>query len=307
MDITVIICTYNRAESLRLTLETLSKLCIPQGLTWELLVVDNHSTDRTKIVCEKFLTRLPLRYLYQGKQGKSYALNMSIEKALGGLLIFTDDDVSLPPDWIENWLHAQSQYHNGDFFVGRILPIWDHEPPNWIKANLKSLLRCPFVYLDHGSEPRTIRSGAGANLACRRSLFSKGLRFCTDVSPGSGEAIRGEDSDLLGRATDLGYQGLYWPKAVVHHRTSRERMTHSYIWSWFVGAGRAEVRLREIPQIGVFYGVPRYYWKQLVLNTVKYGLTRWNCPSYVWLSAEIAIAHAWGVISESRRMVHANR
>ena len=86
MNVSVILCTYNRCETLRKTLQTFGDLEIPKGVTWELLVVDNSSGDATRQVCESFAGRLPRRYLFESRQGQSCAWNGGIHEAAAPLI-----------------------------------------------------------------------------------------------------------------------------------------------------------------------------------------------------------------------------
>src|SRR5579875_379773 len=100
MNITVLICTYNRASSLRRTLESLQALEIPPSLTWEVVVVDNHATDSTRRVIEEVLdtSGLDVRYFYEPRSGQSHALNEGVSEAKGEIIALTDDDVRVAPD-----------------------------------------------------------------------------------------------------------------------------------------------------------------------------------------------------------------
>src|SRR5271169_5851600 len=103
MHISVVLGTYNRGDNLRLTLETFLSLVF-QDLNWELLVVDNNSTDSTREVVENFArtAAFPVRYIFEKIQGRSAALNAGIAEAKGEIIVFTDDDVLLHPDWLSN-------------------------------------------------------------------------------------------------------------------------------------------------------------------------------------------------------------
>src|SRR5208283_1040221 len=100
MDISLAICTFNRAESLDRTLAHLDTLRIPEGLEWELLVVNNGCTDHTDEVIARHQKRLPLRRLFEPKRGLSPARNLAIDSARGGFIFWTDDDALPHPDWL---------------------------------------------------------------------------------------------------------------------------------------------------------------------------------------------------------------
>ena len=130
MDISVIICSYNREDSLRKTLTRLCDLEIPPHLSWELLLVDNNSTDGTRQVCESFIPKLPVRYLFEPLQGVNRARNRAVAEAAGQLLLFTDDDVNMDrnwiaafasPTWIGSWCTAPMRSHPRSRYV-RSLP-----------------------------------------------------------------------------------------------------------------------------------------------------------------------------------------
>src|SRR5215471_9795294 len=97
MRITVILCTYNRCESLSTALESVAVSQLPPSISWEVLIVDNNSSDRTREVVEEFSHRYPgrFRYAFEPRQGKSYALNVGVREAKGDVLAFMDDDVTV--------------------------------------------------------------------------------------------------------------------------------------------------------------------------------------------------------------------
>jgi glycosyltransferase involved in cell wall biosynthesis len=83
MFITIAICTFNRAESLRLTLDSLVAMQVPSDLTWEILIVNNNSTDHMDNVISEYVDRLPVRREFEIRAGKSNALNRAIDVAKG--------------------------------------------------------------------------------------------------------------------------------------------------------------------------------------------------------------------------------
>src|SRR5438270_7390140 len=99
MFLTVALCSWNRSELLRKTLEQFTHLEPDKGLDWELIVVDNNSTDDTPNVLAEFVARLPLRALREPAPGKSNAANLAVREARGEYILWTDDDVLVAPDW----------------------------------------------------------------------------------------------------------------------------------------------------------------------------------------------------------------
>ena len=92
MKISVAICTWNRCQLLRDALQHMARLSIPVGVEWELLIVNNNSTDATDEVARSFAGQLPVRLLFEAKPGKSNALNTAIRQSKGDYILWTDDD-----------------------------------------------------------------------------------------------------------------------------------------------------------------------------------------------------------------------
>src|SRR5271165_3469739 len=104
MNITIVICTFERSERLAKALSSLSVQVLPDSVEWEVLVVDNNSRDKTREVVEEFCRQYPgrFRYTFEPEQGKSCALNRGVGEARGDIVAFTDDDVTLEPTWLQN-------------------------------------------------------------------------------------------------------------------------------------------------------------------------------------------------------------
>lgn len=310
LDVVVVVCTYNRSQSLRRTLQSCCALSIPPGLKWELLVVDNNSIDATRRVCEEFSRAIPLRYVFEPRQGKSHALNRAVQETTAPLLLFTDDDVEVQPGWLRCLYETAREHPEASFFGGRILPKWERTPPRWMEQHSKSMLCWITVHLDMGDTVQPVARNVlcfGANLALRRDVFEGGLRFREDIGPRPSEPVRGEEIQVLKHLLRNGCTGLYVPDAIVLHFTPRRRMTEAYLREWCKGAGMLEVRLGEVedpPGVPRWCGAPRYLWRKMLEGGIRYGLTRWTRPSEVWLRAEIDMAKTWGWISEMRRNAH---
>lgn len=136
MHATVAICTWNRAALLADTLASIERMRVPAGTAWELLVVDNASTDDTPAVLARFRDRLPLRSVVETQQGCSHARNRAMDEATGALLVWTDDDVQVEPGWFAAYLDAAARHPDAAFFGGPVDPLFAAPPPPWFEANL---------------------------------------------------------------------------------------------------------------------------------------------------------------------------
>ena len=143
MLLTVAICTWNRSRLLRQTLEQMRHLSIPNGVSLELLVVNNNSSDMTEQVIKSFSRSLPIRYLFEPKTGKSHACNCAVRNARGEYIIWTDDDVLVDPRWLASYAGAFVRYRDAVFFGGPIIPLFEGTPPPWL---LKILPQIPSAF-----------------------------------------------------------------------------------------------------------------------------------------------------------------
>lgn len=246
----VAICTFNRAVSLRKTLASFVSCRVPDGLAWELLVVDNASTDHTGGVVKEFEGSLPLRYIHEATQGLSHARNRAVAETAGsGLLIFTDDDVRVETDWIAAFAAATDAHTEVDFFGGRVKPLFEGGRPGWLRDENMDLLDGLFVNYDAGAGSREITSGdvlpVGASMGFRPACFEGGNRFRTDLGVCGRDKGRGEDTEFLDRLLKSGRRGFYVADALSRHEVAPERLTFRYAFQYGIAcAGGSGSRLR---------------------------------------------------------------
>ena len=226
MRLTVAICTWNRAALLDQTLTGMRELTLPPGVSWELLVVDNNSTDDTKAVVAKHAASLPVVYLFEPKQGHSNARNCAIEAADSDLLIWTDDDVIVDSRWLAEYAAAAERFPDAAFFGGTIDPWFSVPPPPWVVRNLPAL-HGPFAIRQLGPEVRKLADAElvfGASLAFRTPLL-KQHRFNPELGRNGTGMLSGDETDLLARLRLLGHYGVWVGTAKVRHYIPADRIT----------------------------------------------------------------------------------
>jgi len=264
MELSVIICTWNRAESLRQALASLRKCQLPRSVNWEVLIVDNNSKDNTAAVCEEFLREDPqhFRRIVEKRQGKSFALNTAIKDAKGRILAFTDDDVIVDPSWLAETLQA---FETDDCVAvaGKIVPLWNCKKPAWLTEEGPYKLHLAIVSYDLGETPCQLKAPAlGANIAFKREVFEKYGMFRTDLGPTAGSEVRGEDTEFCWRLLRGGERLIYAPKAIVFHPVDKRRIDKRYYQAWYYGMGRSRPRIERAPESVVrYFGVPRYMFR----------------------------------------------
>ena len=296
MKLSVIICTWNRASLLRQTLEQLTHLRVPSGVSWEVLVINNNSTDDTEAVARLFQTRLPLRYLCEPKKGKSYALNLAMQAALGAYLLYTDDDVLVEEDWLCGYADAFARNPECAIFGGAIEPWFEGTPPPWIKPVLPLVESAWAIRrLEHGRAPFAMEKSFlpfGANLAIRKT---EQLRFPYDPSLGPSEDTqrRGEETACVVQMLDAGVQGIWVPAARVRHFLPIARQSADFLRGVYRGLGELSgQRMKARGESG--FGT-RVSLRILALwGELKYATGRALGLPTVWVTGLRSASMAWG-------------
>jgi glycosyltransferase involved in cell wall biosynthesis len=273
MDVTVILCTYNRCETLARALESVAASTVPSSVEWEVLVVDNNSTDRTHEAVKAFLRSHPkrFRYLFEARQGKSHALNTAVKEARGDVLAFMDDDVTVDPAWLQN---LTSSLHDGTWAGagGRILPAQNISPPRWLALDGPySMGGMLYAHFDLGDMPQQLdRAPYGTNMAFRKEMFEKHGGFRTDLGPGASREFPhfNEDTEFGRRLIAAGGRLRYEPSAVVYHLVFQDRIRKEYLLTSWFDYGRSVVR--ETGRRPDVLGLPRYYFS--IPNKIAYTL-----------------------------------
>lgn len=258
MKITVILCTYNRCQSLAMALESVLASTPPSAVEWEVLLVDNNSNDQTRRVAEEFLQRFPrhFRYLLECNPGVSYARNAGIQEARGDIIAFTDDDVTVEPSWLENLsLPLDDSKWSGT--AGRIRLGKEFSLPPWLAVDGAFNLSGALVQFDDGDMQAEItRAPFGANMAFRKCMFEKYGNFRTDLGRKRGSLIGRADTDFCERLLAAGEHICYVPSAVVNHPVPKERLTKRYFRSFWFAQGRSLAR--QAGQQHSIWKIPRY-------------------------------------------------
>ena len=272
---TVLIATYNRAARLDETLTSIRALRLKDGRNWDVIVVDNNSTDETRAVVERQARDfpVPLRYLFEPRQGRSSALNMGIGASHADIVAMTDDDVRVEPGWLDAACDALED-PAVSYAGGPVSPIWGAPPPAWLDLSRGDLWGTIAIQ-NHGDLPFSYEDARkvplGANMAARRSLFEAIGGFRTDLGRSSGRLVLGQEvPELLMRARAAGLRGVYLPVMRVHHHIPAARLTRAYFRRWWYGKGvsrSALERIQPVTELGVdlrvvphLLRVPRYMY-----------------------------------------------
>jgi glycosyltransferase involved in cell wall biosynthesis len=276
MKFSIVIATYNRADELGKTLESLRNLQVSHR--WEVVLVDNNSKDNTKEVVLKAAENfpVPLHYLQESQQGRSAALNTGIKAAKGEIIATTDDDVRVEPDWLTNAERALQEL-GADYLGGKALPIWSGKRPAWI-PEVRSIHWAVIALLDYGPKPLPLDDyvAIGVNMVFRREAFDRAGLWDNTIGRKAGTLLGQEVREWCSRARAANLKGFYSPDLVVHHVIPADRLTKKYFRKWFYwhGISRAilyktkgldmespESTALDFSTVPHIAGVPRYMFR----------------------------------------------
>lgn len=299
ISVTVAICTWNRAALLDQTLERMKCLEIPEGVTWELLVVNNNCTDNTDEIIQKHSQALPIKRLFEPKQGHSNARNCAIDHAQGELMLWTDDDVLVDSRWlVEYGVEAKKSPHVG-YFGGTVDPWFEVSPPSWILHHLPRL-EGPYALRRLGYEVRPLDTNEdvfGANMAFRTSLIKK-FPFNPSLGRVGMGMMSGDETDVIARIKANGYNGLWVGTAKVRHYIPADRLSVKFLWMYYRGSGQTFCRMNTAPVTTPrLFGAPRWLirrYAQLLCKHILLSPTR----NAAWLNSLCNAAMTRGMIDE---------
>jgi glycosyltransferase involved in cell wall biosynthesis len=238
-DVSVVVPTFNRQLLLQRTLESLLHQQ-SESVRYEVLVVDNNSTDDTRAVVDALTRRWRgVRYLFEPRRGVSHARNTGIAAARAQVIAFIDDDVEADPVWIATIKRVFDDHPGIDCVGGRIEARWAAPPPAWLTPKHWGPVALqgekgdsPYVDADHAS-PCLMT----ANFASRRAALE-------EVGGFSPEFLRDEDRELQLRLWAAGKRGLYVDTLAVTTEVPRERMTKAYHRAFHLRKGGTHARMR---------------------------------------------------------------
>lgn len=298
MDASVVVCTYNRAESLRRTLDKILEQRLDRNIPWEVIVVDNNSKDYTRQVVENFKERMDspiIRYEFEGKQGLSYARNRGVISARGKYILFTDDDVSPEPNWLNEIVTGMAHY-GCNACGGWIGPAWAEPPPPWLTKRFYGFLALRID--ENGPKLVTTLNEApfGANMAFCKSVFDCYGLFDTNRGRVGNRLWSGEDGEFFQRLFHGGAKVMYFPQARVYHHIDRYRMRKHYFRKWRFQTSYNISKTEEIVGSRRILGVPIYIMRQTLTAAYKAFVSRiYREPSEV-LHREMIFSHFLGAV-----------
>lgn len=269
---------------------------IPRESPWELLLVDNGSTDHTQETIESFRSELPIRYIFEPEAGLSNARNRGVDEAHGDFICWTDDDVRISAPWLKSYAEAFAAQPGYAFFGGPVEPDIEGSPPPWFLENRKGLGSL-LAERELGSEAFELRleDGTlpyGANFAVR-SVEQRRYRYDPALGVAPHQRRLGEETEVLQAIARDGGKGLWVPDARVFHLIPAARQTLAYVDTYERSSGETWAYLSKgqpSSQNGAtlvgkrsWIGVPLWIWRSFIQARCSYYRHRLAGRSRDWL------------------------
>lgn len=278
MDFSVIVCTYNRAGNLPRCLGALARQQGVEALDWEVLVVDNNSTDDTAGRVQALQRQLPIsiRYAHEPQQGLNYARNTGVRESAGSHFSFVDDDIEVSPCWLQS-LYRSFVANDADAVGGRIHLDPAVVLPGWIRDDeTKGFLG----FQDFGDAPFRMdgrrRYPYGGNMAFHRRVVDR-IGYFNPLLGRKGEGrkraelFKGAETDYFHRLADSGEARIFYePDAIVYHQVQPFQLQKKYFRTIHFNAGFQRAFFSGRPYERTIAGVPRYMYRKLAVDVGKY-------------------------------------
>jgi glucosyl-dolichyl phosphate glucuronosyltransferase len=285
-NVTVVVCTWNRAALLEETLSSLAAMNVPSTIRWEVVVVDNNSTDDTRQVVGRVARSFPtaLWYIFEARQGKSAAMNCGLDAATSPIIAFVDDDVIVDRAWLASLCDMFRDHPDVVYAGGPVDPIWDAPRPSWFDAT-GQILWGTLAILDYGDAPFVFEERKkiplGANFAIRRALadFIGGFNAAFGRN-GDRVPLGQELPEFFARARQVGARGRYVPCMRVQHHVPARRLQPTYFRRWWYGKGICRARLEaihpvtelglDLRRVATIAGIPRFLFGSAVRDALRW-------------------------------------
>lgn len=289
--LSIIICTYNRESILKKCLSRLGNQSLKSYL-YEIIAVDNNSSDATKVVVGEYRKRYPnLLYTFEKNQGLSYARNRGFHRACGQYLIYIDDDVILPSGYLRK-VYKTLIDKKPDILGGPVYPYYLSPKPHWFKDE--------FQIRKYGKKScfsNTCRI-SGGNFVIKKNLLRRLGKFDTSYGMKGNKVSLGEEAKVIDQyrnITPTSKQKVYYSlDCYVRHLVTKEKMTFAYVNRRFYEGGKLNIKMRLLHEglsVRILYTTVVYNLYKLIkrlyqniLDLIRHGYKRID---YILISRDI--------------------
>lgn len=293
MEISVIICSYNRIKFIPGLLKSLENQDLDMRL-FEVVLIDNNSDDGTAEFCSNYSTKQNIpnfRYIFEGKPGLSHARNRGITESIGEVIVFIDDDALACPEYLSEIHSFFNSEKSASCIGGKILPKYESKCPEWMSMFLEPVMSVINLG-DVVKEFPKNKFPIGANMAFRKTVFEAVGLFNTELGRTGKKMLGGEEKDLFYRIRKTDLSIFYLPKAWIDHIIPDERLTFEFIRKQAVGIGYSErLRAANIGKIELL----KSYIKELMKWAAVFLLSIFYGAQFQFSKTEMLIKFRWFV------------
>ncbi|AFZ27662.1 glycosyl transferase [Cylindrospermum stagnale PCC 7417] len=308
LDFTVVIPTYNGESRLPELLERLQNQLNTENLSWEIIVVDNNSSDNTAKVVQSYQENwqcsYPLKYCFESKQGAAYARKRAVAEAQGELIGFLDDDNYPISNWVAAAYSFAQEHSKAGAYGSQIHPDWEVEPPENFQRIAPFLAitergNLPLLY-----EPHKKLLPPSAGLVVRKQAWLESVPNNSILTGRvTGNMLTSEDLEMLSYIQKVGWEIWYNPDMEIYHKIPSSRLRKDYLIPFFRGIGLSRyvtrmVNIKPCYQPVLFLGYIINDLRKIALHLLKYR-TKLNsdlvvdCEMQLFLSSLISPFYLW--------------
>ena len=266
MRFSFITCTYNRDKYIGQTLQSVCDQKYPDN-NYEIIVIDNNSTDNTASICEEFRAEYPnknFRYFKEMNQGLSFALNRGIKEAQGEYLIFVDDDETIIPEHLERLDNHLRTYPEAVLCGTPVIPVYEIPEPKWMSRFTQRLIG---GYFDQGKEVKILEAknypGTGHTII-KKELYERYGNYNTELGRKGTSLIGAEDKDMFNRLKNNNIICYYLPDIPIYHHIPPNKMTDELFHKLTYSIGKSErIRTKSVSE--------KEFRNRLLSEGIKWG------------------------------------
>lgn len=266
MRFSFITCTYNRDKYIEQTLQSVCDQKYPDN-NYEIIVIDNNSTDNTPSICEEFRAKYPnknFRYFKEMNQGLSFALNRGIKEAQGEFLIFVDDDETIIPQHLERLDNHLRTYPEAVLCGTPVIPVYEIPEPKWMSRFTQRLIG---GYFDQGKEVKILEAknypGTGHTII-KKELYERYGNYNTELGRKGTSLIGAEDKDMFNRLKNNNIVCYYLPDIPIYHHIPPNKMTDEFFHKLTYSIGKSErIRTKAVSE--------KEFRNRLLSEGIKWG------------------------------------
>lgn len=259
--ISVVICTYNRDKFIGEALKCLANQSLATDL-YEIIVVDNKSTDNTAAIAKKFIATHPelnARYVLEPNKGLSFARNRGIEEAKAPIITYIDDDAEVTPGFLQSIVSFMQADNTVAGIGGKVIPKYsESEEPKWMSRYLDGMVG----RIDYGDATKrfdsTMKYPGGCNMTYTKEILQKAGGFNNKLT------FRADDKYIFFQVTKYNDNIYYLPEASLYHNIDRDRLTFTNFKKLFLKSGNEE-KIRVQSEKGSLAVVAKFF--ELIVKT----------------------------------------